>query len=111
MTALGDSLGCSRSPGSNSNSGLRAPKKDRPRCRQRGGSLAAFHPLRVGGSWWTTLMGPAMSSLPVRQTPRSASVDGHRSSPLQKRFGRLAVDVRPPCDLASRVTLLLSVVG
>src|SRR5262245_3179829 len=34
ITALGDSLGCSRSPGSNLYSGLTAPGEDRPRCRR-----------------------------------------------------------------------------
>src|SRR4249919_3058912 len=35
MTARGDSLRCSRNPGSNFRSGLIAPREYRPRCRRR----------------------------------------------------------------------------
>jgi site-specific DNA recombinase len=48
MTALGDSLRCSRNPGSNYYSGLIAPSEYRPRCRRHGRRVAKFHALQVG---------------------------------------------------------------
>ena len=71
-------------------------------CRLRGGELpeiAHLAPTSALGNChcitrfrridpdesFASLMGPVMSSLPVRQTPGSASVDGHSSFPLQER--------------------------
>ncbi len=50
MTALGDSLGCSRNPGSNLYAGLSHQANERPRCRRRAASLTPFHSLRVGNA-------------------------------------------------------------
>src|SRR5215510_16187615 len=56
-------------------------------------------------------MGPVMSSLPVRQTPDSASVDGHSSFPLRER----SCPMGSGCNVCSQVSpagyLLLSVVS
>jgi hypothetical protein len=96
MTALGDSLGCSRSPGSNSNSGLRAPRTDRPRCRRRQGSLAVFHPLWVGGAG-----GQLKCARPYRRRhhPPSQPLGGQRS-PLVIEVARISGEERHPSRLA-----------
>jgi hypothetical protein len=60
---------------------------------------------------FASLMGPVMSSLPVRQTPGSASVDGHSSFPLRER----SCPMGSGCNICSQVSpagyLLLSVVS
>jgi hypothetical protein len=68
MTAHGDSLRCSRNPGSNLTSGLIAPRKYRPRCRRRGRRVAKFHALQVGQSSVANLT----EHIPV--TPRTVGV-------------------------------------
>jgi len=50
MTARGDSLTCSRNPGSNYSTGLIAPRNYRPRCRRHRRRVAKFHALQVGQS-------------------------------------------------------------
>jgi len=42
MTARGDSLGCSRNPGSNYYAGLMHQSMNRPRCRRRGKGYQRF---------------------------------------------------------------------
>jgi integrase/recombinase XerD len=48
MMARGDSLTCSRNPGSNYSTGLIAPRNYRPRCRRHRHRVAKFHALQVG---------------------------------------------------------------
>jgi hypothetical protein len=48
MMARGDSLMCSRDPGSNYSTGLIAPRNYRPRCRRRRHRVPRFHALQVG---------------------------------------------------------------
>jgi len=81
---------------------------DAPDCRhgKAGKCGDAWVPASV-----PSLMGPVMSSLPVRQTPDSASVDGHSSFPLRER----SCPMGRGCNVCSQVSpagyLLLSVVS
>ena len=97
MTARGNSLRCSRNPGSNLNAGLIAPTEYRPRCRRRGHRMAKFHALQVRQGPMENLNAAATSDLPMLAATRRA----------WSQVNSLAPSGVPPSSetLAERLTL------